>query len=221
MRIASWNVNSIRARQDSVLEWLRTHGIEVLCLQETKLTDEHFPQVEVEAAGYRAAYSGQKTYNGVALLARQMPEDVARDIPGLDDPARRILAATIGELRVLSRLPSEELAGRAKALSAPFELVRQVAELGRLPVPNFAAGGIATPADAALCMSLGAEAVFVGSGIFKSEDPERRARAIVAAVTHWREPDLLLEASRSLAGAMPGLDVASMPEAERLAVRGW
>jgi len=88
-------------------------------------------------------------------------------------------------------------------------------------VPNFAAGGIATPADAALCMSLGAEAVFVGSGIFKSEDPSRRALAIVKATTHWQDPAEVLNASRGLKDPMPGLDVATMPETERMAVRGW
>jgi pyridoxal 5'-phosphate synthase pdxS subunit len=97
----------------------------------------------------------------------------------------------------------------------------RVAELGHLPVPNFAAGGIATPADAALCMSLGAEAVFVGSGIFKSEDPAARARAVVHATTHWDEPGEVLNASRGLAGAMPGLEIGTIPEEERLARRGW
>ena len=97
----------------------------------------------------------------------------------------------------------------------------RVAEHGKLPVPNFAAGGIATPADAALCMSLGAEAVFVGSGIFKSADPAVRARAIVRATTHWQEPKEVLEASRGLGAAMPGLALEAIPEAERLARRGW
>ena len=92
---------------------------------------------------------------------------------------------------------------------------------GKLPVPNFSAGGIATPADAALCMSLGAEAVFVGSGIFKSDDPEARARAVVHATTHWKEPGEVLDASRGLGGAMPGLEMSTIPESERLANRGW
>jgi pyridoxal 5'-phosphate synthase pdxS subunit len=126
------------------------------------------------------------------------------------------------ELRALASAPADERMAQAKALGAPYELVVQVAEAqGRLPVPNFAAGGVATPADAALCMSLGAEAVFVGSGIFKSENPEARARAIVRATTHWQDPKAVLDASRGLGAAMPGLALESIPEAERLARRGW
>ncbi len=125
------------------------------------------------------------------------------------------------EMRELAAAPPEELMARAKALGAPYDLVRTVAGSARLPVPNFAAGGIATPADAALCMALGAEAVFVGSGIFKSDDPAARARAIVRATTHWEDPAELLAASRGLGAAMPGLTLESIPEAERLAARGW
>ncbi|HXZ85123.1 MAG TPA: pyridoxal 5'-phosphate synthase lyase subunit PdxS [Myxococcota bacterium] len=125
------------------------------------------------------------------------------------------------EIRALVQAPRDEWMARAKEYGAPFELVARVAAAGKLPVPNFAAGGIATPADAALCMSLGAEAVFVGSGIFKSADPEARARAIVRATTHWQEPKEVLEASRGLGAAMPGLALEAIPEAERLARRGW
>jgi pyridoxal 5'-phosphate synthase pdxS subunit len=125
------------------------------------------------------------------------------------------------ELRALGDAPRDELMAHAKELGAPYELVLQAAAARHLPVPNFAAGGIATPADAALCMSLGAEAVFVGSGIFKSADPAARARAIVRATTHWQEPKEVLEASRGLGAAMPGLALESIPEAERLARRGW
>jgi pyridoxal 5'-phosphate synthase pdxS subunit len=125
------------------------------------------------------------------------------------------------EIRALVQAPRDEWMARAKEYGAPYELVIRVAELGKLPVPNFAAGGIATPADAALCMSLGAEAVFVGSGIFKSQDPAARARAIVRATTHWQEPKEVLEASRGLGAAMPGLALEAIPEAERLARRGW
>ena len=135
--------------------------------------------------------------------------------------AVRHLRAVCGEIRALAALRPEELAARAKALGASLELVRRVAAAGRLPVPNFAAGGIATPADAALCMALGAEAVFVGSGIFKSEDPEARARAIVRATTHWDEPQEVLAASRGLAAAMPGIEMDRLAEHERLANRGW
>jgi len=125
------------------------------------------------------------------------------------------------EIRALVQAPPDELMALAKALGAPHELVVHVARLGRLPVPNFAAGGIATPADAALCMSLGAEAVFVGSGIFKSADPAARARAVVHATTHWDEPGEVLAASRGLGTPMVGLALDRMPEAERMAGRGW
>jgi pyridoxal 5'-phosphate synthase pdxS subunit len=135
--------------------------------------------------------------------------------------AVRHLRQVCGEIRAVRALRPEELPARAKELGAPLDLVRRVAETGRLPVPNFAAGGIATPADAALCMALGAEAVFVGSGIFKSEDPEARARAVVRATTHWDEPGQVLEASRGLAGAMPGIEMERLAEHERLANRGW
>jgi pyridoxal 5'-phosphate synthase pdxS subunit len=133
--------------------------------------------------------------------------------------AVRHLRAMRSALRRLRTLDGEALVAEAKTLGAPLELVRSVAETGRLPVPSFAAGGIATPADAALCMALGAEAVFVGSGIFLSEDPARRARAIVAAVTHWQDPKKLAEIATGLGGAMRGLD--RVPEGERMAGRGW
>jgi pyridoxal 5'-phosphate synthase pdxS subunit len=135
--------------------------------------------------------------------------------------AVRHLRSVTGEMRALTALRPEEVAARAKDLQAPRELVEYVAREGKLPVPNFAAGGIATPADAALCMSLGAEAVFVGSGIFKSEDPAARARAIVRATTHWQDPDEVLAACRGLASAMPGIEMETLAEHERLANRGW
>jgi len=135
--------------------------------------------------------------------------------------AVRHLRQVCGDIRALGALRPEELPARAKELGAPLDLVRRVAETGKLPVPNFAAGGIATPADAALCMALGAEAVFVGSGIFKSEDPEARARAVVRATTHWDEPAEVLEACRGLAAAMPGIEMERLAEHERLANRGW
>ena len=111
--------------------------------------------------------------------------------------------------------------GFAKELRAPLELAKRVHETGSLPVPNFAAGGIATPADAALCMALGAEAVFVGSGIFKSEDPAARGAAIVRATTHWKDPAEVLAASRGLGKAMEGLAMETLAETDRLATRGW
>jgi len=136
------------------------------------------------------------------------------------EAVRHMRAVTSG-IRRLATLRPEELMAEAKELGAPCELVRLVAETGELPVPNFAAGGIATPADAALMMALGAQSVFVGSGIFKSSDPARRARAIVRATTHWQDAKAVAEASRGLGEAMPGLEIASIPEAARLQTRGW
>ena len=135
--------------------------------------------------------------------------------------AVRHLRDVMGGIRSLAALSPDEIPTRAKELLAPVALVQAVAERGSLPVPNFAAGGIATPADAALCMSLGAEAVFVGSGIFKSQDPPARARAVVHATTHWRDPEEVLNASRGLQDAMPGIEMETLAEHERLANRGW
>jgi pyridoxal 5'-phosphate synthase pdxS subunit len=125
------------------------------------------------------------------------------------------------EMKQLTVLGKEELVHASKELQAPLELVEWVAEHGRLPVPNFSAGGIATPADAALVMQLGAEAVFVGSGIFKSSDPEARARAIVKATTYYKDPVKLLEASEELGMAMPGIDISKLSEGELMQTRGW
>ena len=135
--------------------------------------------------------------------------------------AVRHLRAVNGHMRRLTVMATEELMAEAKQLGAPYELVRIVARDGKLPVPNFAAGGVSTPADAALCMQLGAETVFVGSGIFKSEDPATRAKAIVKAVTHYEDPKVLVEVSRGLGEPMPGLDIATMDEKDLLSTRGW
>ena len=124
-------------------------------------------------------------------------------------------------IRRLQNMPEDELMSAAKELNAPFNLVKETKELGRLPVVNFSAGGVATPADAALMMQLGAEGVFVGSGIFKSDDPAPRARAIVKAVTHYQDPAILAEVSRGLGQPMSGIAVGSMAEGEKLAKRGW
>jgi pyridoxal 5'-phosphate synthase pdxS subunit len=135
--------------------------------------------------------------------------------------AVRHMRAVMAGIRRLTVLQPEEQMAEAKALGAPYEIVKLVAETGRLPVPNFAAGGIATPADAALMMALGAESVFVGSGIFKSADPAPRAKAIVRATTHWQDAKVVAEVSRGLGEAMPGLEIPQIPEGERLATRGW
>ncbi len=135
--------------------------------------------------------------------------------------AVRHMRAIVAGMRRLTTLGQEELVHEAKELGAPFELVEWVAKHGKLPVPNFSAGGIATPADAALVMHLGAEAVFVGSGIFKSADPAQRARAIVKATTHYKDPKIVLEASEELGEAMKGLDVRQLEEKDLLQTRGW
>ena len=135
--------------------------------------------------------------------------------------AVRHMRSIRGEIRRLGSLAQEELAGAAKALQAPLDLVRSVAESGRLPVVNFSAGGIATPADAALMMQLGAEGVFVGSGIFKSEDPERMAAAIVEATTHCHDPARIAGASDGLGAAMGGIEIAALGEAGLIQHRGW
>jgi len=135
--------------------------------------------------------------------------------------AVRHMRAVQDGIRKVHGLPEEELSAEAKALGAPLELVQEVHDAGKLPVVNFAAGGVATPADAALMMQLGAEGVFVGSGIFKSSDPPKRAQAIVKAVTHYQDPAIIAEVSRGLGAAMPGLDIKSIPQQELLATRGW
>ena len=135
--------------------------------------------------------------------------------------AVRHIRTIVKEMKQLTVLGKEELVHEAKNLQAPLELVQYIAQHGKLPVPNFSAGGIATPADAALVMQLGAEAVFVGSGIFKSSDPEKRAKAIVKAATYYQDPVKLLEASEELGDAMPGLDVSKLESSELMQTRGW
>jgi pyridoxal 5'-phosphate synthase pdxS subunit len=135
--------------------------------------------------------------------------------------AVRHARTVMGEIRRIQSMPVEELMAYAKNIGAPFELVRETAELGRLPVVNFAAGGIATPADAALMMQLGVDGVFVGSGIFKSGDPAKRAAAIVKATTHFKDAGILAEVSKNLGEPMVGRNISQMPEGEKIAGRGW
>jgi pyridoxal 5'-phosphate synthase pdxS subunit len=135
--------------------------------------------------------------------------------------AVRHMRAVQDEIRKLVNMPEEELMAEAKELGAPFELVQEVHKLGKLPVVNFAAGGVATPADAALMMQLGADGVFVGSGVFKSGNPEARAKAIVKAVTHYKDPKIIAEVSKNLGEAMLGQSVKQIPPEELLAGRGW
>ncbi|MBT3518635.1 MAG: pyridoxal 5'-phosphate synthase lyase subunit PdxS [Candidatus Marinimicrobia bacterium] len=135
--------------------------------------------------------------------------------------AVRHMRTLMTEIKRVTRLEDDEMVAEAKNLGAPLSLVQQVAKLGRLPVPNFAAGGIATPADASLMMQLGAETVFVGSGIFKSDDPAARAKAIVEATTHYQDAKRVAKASTGLKNAMKGLDMSEIPTEERLQERGW
>lgn len=153
---------------------------------------------------------------GAAMLRTKGEAGTGNIVEGV-----RHLRTVNGHIRRLTRMRPEELMTEAKRIGAPYELVKQVAEAGKLPVPNFAAGGIATPADAALCMALGAESVFVGSGIFLSEDPERRARAVVEAVTYWEDPVKLAEISTGLGKAMSGIEMGELSPEQRLAQRGW
>ncbi|MBA7563246.1 Pyridoxal 5'-phosphate synthase subunit PdxS [subsurface metagenome] len=136
------------------------------------------------------------------------------------EAVRHMRAVTDG-IRKLVNAPKDELMAAAKELKAPFELVVEVHKIGKLPVVNFAAGGVATPADAALMMQLGADGVFIGSGIFKSSDPEVRAKAVVEATTHYQDPKIIAEVSKNLGEAMPGLDIKQIPTEELLAQRGW
>ena len=135
--------------------------------------------------------------------------------------AVRHMREVMDEIRRLKNMPKEELMTKAKELGAPFELLQEVAKKGRLPVVNFAAGGIATPADAALMMQLGADGVFVGSGIFKSDDPKIRAKAIVEATTHYDNPKIITQVSEGLGEAMKGIEISQIASAERMQDRGW
>ncbi len=135
--------------------------------------------------------------------------------------AVRHMRAVMDGIRQLVNAPQEELMAKAKEMGAPFELVEEIHKTGKLPVVNFAAGGVATPADAALMMQLGADGVFVGSGVFKSSKPEVMGKAIVQATTHYQDPEIIAEVSKNLGEAMPGLDIRQIPEKELLATRGW
>ena len=135
--------------------------------------------------------------------------------------AVRHMRAVMGAIRKLTNTPQEELMTLAKEMGAPFELVAEVHKTGKLPVVNFAAGGVATPADAALMMQLGADGIFVGSGVFKSSDPEAIAKAMVKATTHYQDPEIIAEVSKNQGEAMPGLDIKQIPTEELMAPRGW
>jgi pyridoxal 5'-phosphate synthase pdxS subunit len=183
---------------------------------ETNHIDKHAFKVPF-VCGCRDLGEALRRINEGAAMIRTKGEAGTGNIV---EAVRHIRALWAG-IRELQGMREDELFVAAKNLQAPYELVKDVAANGKLPVVNFVAGGIATPADAALAMQLGAEGVFVGSGIFKSEDPARTARAIVQATTHFDNPQIIAEVSKGLGAPMPGLEVRSMPESERLAVRGW
>ncbi len=183
---------------------------------ETNHIDKHAFKVPF-VCGCRDLGEALRRINEGAAMIRTKGEAGTGNIV---EAVRHIRALWAG-IRELQGMREDELFVAAKDLQAPYALVKDVAQAGKLPVVNFVAGGIATPSDAALAMQLGAEGVFVGSGIFKSEDPARTAQAIVQATTHFDNPQIIAEVSKGLGAPMPGLEVRSMPESERLAVRGW
>ncbi len=198
--------------------------LEVDFIDESEVLTPADPDHHIDKASFAAPFVCGARNLGEAL--RRITEGAAmirtKGEAGTGDVAEAVrhLRELFGDLRRLGALRDDELFARAKELGAPVELVRQVARAGKLPVPCFAAGGIATPADAALCMALGAEAVFVGSGIFLAEDPARRAAAIVDAVTYWQDAVRLTAASSGLGAAMRGSPAVLLPQAERYAERG-
>lgn len=167
--------------------------------------------------GCRNLGEALRRVNEGAAMMRTKGEAGTGDVVEAVRHARSVL----GEIRKLQSMAEEELFTYAKEIRAPYHLVKETAELGRLPVVNFAAGGVATPADAALMMQLGVDGVFVGSGIFKSGNPAKRAKAIVQAVTHYQDATILAEVSRNLGEAMVGIGISSLPESEKIAGRGW
>jgi pyridoxal 5'-phosphate synthase pdxS subunit len=206
-----------------VLEVLEALGVDYIDESEvlTPADEEH----HIDKRGYKVPFVCGARNLGEAL--RRIAEGAAmirtKGEAGSGNivEAVRHIRTIVKEMKHLTILGKEELVHESKNLGAPLELVEWVAANGKLPVPNFSAGGIATPADAALVMQLGAEAVFVGSGIFKSEDPEARARAVVKSATYYNDPAKLLEASEELGEAMRGLDVSKLPQEELLQTRGW
>lgn len=167
--------------------------------------------------GCRNLGEALRRINEGAAMIRTKGEAGTGDVVEAVRHARSVL----GEIRKVQAMADDELFTYAKEIRAPYHLVKEVAELGHLPVVNFAAGGVATPADAALMMQLGVDGVFVGSGIFKSGDPAKRAKAIVKAVTHYQDAAILADVSRNLGEAMVGIGISTLPESEKLAKRGW
>lgn len=200
-------------------------ALNVDCIDESEVLTPADDQYHIDKHAFRVPFVCGARDLGEAL--RRIAEGAAlirtKGEAGTGDiiEAVRHLRKVNSQIRWLQSLDHSQLVQAAKELGAPLDLVKQVAETGKLPVPNFSAGGVATPADAALMRQLGAEAVFVGSGIFKSANPEKRAKAIVEAVKHYNDPQVLAEVSRGLGEAMRGIQVESLPAEFRLAGRGW
>jgi pyridoxal 5'-phosphate synthase pdxS subunit len=199
-------------------------ALEVDCIDESEVLTPADEQFHVDKRAFRTPFvcgcrdlgeALRRIHEGAALIRTKGEAGTGNVVEAV-----RHMRALTGQIRELRGQDRRWLEHKAAELRVPVELVAWVAEAGRLPVPNFSAGGVATPADAVLMMQLGAEAVFVGSGIFKSDNPQKRARAIVRAVAHFEEPKVLAEVSKGLGGAMPGLEVTTMPAHERLASRG-
>jgi pyridoxal 5'-phosphate synthase pdxS subunit len=178
--------------------------------------NKHFFKVPFVCGARNLGEALRRIGEGAAMI-RTKGEAGTGDVVEAVRHARTVL----GEIRLIQNMPEEELMAFAKNIGAPYELVVETRKLGRLPVVNFAAGGIATPADAALMMQLGVDGVFVGSGIFKSGDPAKRAAAIVKATTHYNDPHILAEVSRNLGEPMVGRQISAIPESELIAGRGW
>jgi pyridoxal 5'-phosphate synthase pdxS subunit len=200
-------------------------ALEVDFIDESEVLTPADEELHIDKHGFRVPFvcgcrdlgeALRRIAEGAAMMRTKGEAGTGNIVEGV-----RHLRAVRAAIRRLRTLDAGELSAEAKTLGAPLELVRAVAAAGRLPVPSFAAGGIATPADVALCMALGAESVFVGSGIFLAQDPARRARAMVAAVTHWQDPRRLAEISTGLGAAMPGIELERLAAGQRLAQRGW
>ncbi|NQS75672.1 MAG: pyridoxal 5'-phosphate synthase lyase subunit PdxS, partial [Peptococcaceae bacterium] len=200
-------------------------ALEVDCIDESEVLTPADEKFHIDKSSFKIPFVCGARNLGEAL--RRIGEGAAmirtKGEPGTGNvvEAVRHIRMVMGEIRRIQNMPKEELMSVAKDMGAPYDLLLEVAELGRLPVLNFAAGGIATPADAALMMSLGCDGIFVGSGIFKSQDPTTRARAIVKATANYRDPQILAEISRNLGEAMPGIEIQTIAPEGRMQDRGW
>lgn len=214
-----------KARIGHFVEARILEALEVDCIDESEVLTPADEKFHIDKSSFKVPFVCGARNLGEAL--RRIGEGAAmirtKGEPGTGNvvEAVRHIRMVMGEIRRVQNMPQEELMSVAKDMGAPYDLLLEVAELGRLPVLNFAAGGIATPADAALMMSLGCDGIFVGSGIFKSQDPATRARAIVKATTNYRDPQILAEISKNLGEAMPGIEIQTIAPEDRMQDRGW